>query len=190
MNKKIIIGIVSAIILIAVVISLIVIKLDKGNKPNVGPMGRDDTLYNNGNTAAEGMEPINKDMVLGDILQQVKENEVKKLTGITDAEAESLINLKEYSGLEKKVARYEDADEFTEIWLFKISKEEQAVNLFRMFNERIESLRDEYKDNEKISEILNNEKNIVMKQQAGIAIVIISDDIEKVETAVDLEFIR
>ena len=108
MNKKLIIAITIAII-IALTITIVVVYIKPEDVPGGGKIGRDESLYNNGNIAAEGMEPINKDMVLGDVLQQVKQEE-KKLTGITDSEAEKLVDLREYSGLEKKVARYVDDD--------------------------------------------------------------------------------
>lgn len=190
MNKKAILC-VCVVMAIAVVITLITVS----EKSNIGnPVNEkieiDESLYNNGNVAAEGMEPINKNIVLGNILQEVKEGNERNLTGLTDIEANKLFNLKDYSGLEKKVAQYESEDEYTEIWLIKISKQEQATSIFRMFNERIESLRNEYKDNVKISEIINNEKNIIMKQQNGIAIVIISGNAAEIEKSVDTEFTK
>ena len=76
-------------------------------------------------------------MELGNILQDVKEDSNKKITGITDEEANELINLEEYSGLEKKVEKYEDEENFTEVWLFKISEQNQATKIFRKFKYRI-----------------------------------------------------
>ena len=195
MNKKIVLGVCIALV-VAIVIAIIAIALKPDNISNnedienAGNKENNESLYNGGNEATEGMEPINKDMVLGDILNQIKKSEVEGLKGISDTEANNLIDLKEYVGLEKKVAKYEDDDEFTEVWLFKISKQEQAVEIFRMFNDRIEDLREEYKNDAKISEILNNENNIKMKQQAGIAIVIISDSASRVERALDVEFVK
>ena len=154
------------------------------------PIGRDESFYIGGNTASGEMEPINKNMELGNVLQDVKEDSVNQLTGLSDEEANQLIDLGEYAGLEKKVAKYEDEDEFTEVWLFKISEQSQATKIFRKFNHRINELRYQYEENPQISEILNNEKNIVMKQQQGIAIIIISDNVEKVEKAVDKEFLK
>ena len=96
--------------------------------------------------------------------------------------------MKEYKGLEKRVAIYESDTEYTEIWLFKISSEPQALDIFRMFNDRIEDLRKIYATKTAISLIVNNEKNISMKQQNGIVIIIVSNDAENVEKAIDEKF--
>ena len=67
MNKKAILC-VCVVMAIAVVITLITVS----EKSNIGnPVNEkieiDESLYNNGNVAAEGMEPINKNIVLGNI---------------------------------------------------------------------------------------------------------------------------
>lgn len=191
MKKKIILCI-CIVVIVVLVITLITMsaRKDFSQKEENTPIGKDETFYEGGNEATEEMKPINQNMELGDVLQDVKESSVNKLTGISNEEANELINLGEYEGLEKRVAKYEDEENFTEVWLFKISEQNQASKIFRKFNNRINELRFQYEDNPQISAILNDEKNIVMKQQQGIAIIIISNNIEEVEKAVDKEFLK
>lgn len=182
--KKIIL-VIGSIIVIASIIAVIA-NLQKDSNIKDNEIG----IIQGGNTAAEGMEPINQTIVLNDILQHIKNDEVNKLEAIEDNEANELLNLRNYVGLEKRVAQYIGEDEFTEVWLLKISEEAQAIDLFRMFDERIQNLRNEYKDNANIMEILQDENNIILKQQSGIVIMIISDDAENVEKSIDIEFLK
>lgn len=176
------VGIVAIISVIVVLIVAIV------NPCKVNEAKENYTFYNTGNVAEEGMEPINKEMNLGDLLQNVKSGEVAELKPVKNEIADKLLDLKEYKGLEKRVAIYESDTEYTEIWLFKISSEPQALDIFRMFNDRIEDLRKIYATKTAISLIVNNEKNISMKQQNGIVIIIVSNDAENVEKAIDEKF--
>lgn len=186
MNKKILIGIIAVVIIVAVVIG---IKITTVNNPVDTKIEKEETFYINGNTAKEGMEPLNTKTVLGDILQSVKTNEIKNLEGISDVEANKMFDLEEYAGLEKKVAKYESKNEYTEIWLIKVSKKEtQAIEIFRKFEERIQALKETYKQNETISEALNSRENIITKCQNDIAIIVISTKAKEVEKAIDLEF--
>lgn len=178
--------IISGIIAILVVIVILINAIVKIKNENI--IKNDYNFYNTGNVASIGMEPINKEINLGDILQNVKNVAIQNLVPIKNEEADILLNLGEYSGLEKRVAKYESKNEYTEIWLLKISKESQSIDLFRMFNNRIEDLKRKYIQNVEISAILNNEKNISIKQQNGIVIIIISNNVENVEKAVDENF--
>lgn len=195
MNKKIILGIIGILIL-AILISVIVLILNRNDEIDE-PIenGQTEDIENGqiediGNTAVEGMEPLNKIINLTDVLKNVKDIAINGLKVISDIEANELIHLDEYEGLEKRVAMHESEDEYTEIWLLKISEDEQASKIFRKFDKRIEDLRMQYSDNQKISEMLKNEKNISMKLQGKIAIVIISNDVENVEKAVDEEILK
>ena len=147
-------------------------------------------FQDNGNMAAEGMEPINKTIKLGKLMQDVKDQNIDKLIGIEDSKANELLNLREYVGLEKMVAQYVDNENFTEIWLFKISKEAESIDLFRIFNSRIDALKNQYKNNETINSILANEQNIVIKQQNGIVIIIVSNEAESIEKVIDANFVK
>lgn len=176
------VGIIAIISVIIILITAIIKKpIDNNIKENY-------TFYNTGNVAAEGMEPINKNIDLGDLLQNVKSGEILELAPVTNEMADAYLDLKEYAGLEKRVAKYESKDAYTEIWLFKISNESQSLDIFRMFNDRIEELRKEYASNSSISQILNDEKNISMKQQNGIVIIILSNDVANVEKVIDEKF--
>lgn len=183
-KAKIVMG-VGIVAIISVIVVLIVAII---NPCKVNEVKENYTFYNTGNVAEEGMEPINKEMNLGDLLQNVKSGEVAELKPVKNETADELLDLKEYKGLEKRVAIYESDTEYTEIWLFKISSEPQALDIFRMFNDRIEDLRKIYATKITISPIVNNEKNISMKQQNGIVIIIVSNDVENVEKAIDEKF--
>lgn len=174
------------IIAISVVIIILINAITKTNKPSI--IENNYTFYNTGNIASEGMEPVNKEINLGDILQNVKNRVISELLPVKNEEADMLLNLEEYAGLEKRVAKCETQNEYTEIWLLKISKEPQSIDIFRMFNNRIEELKRKYAQNAEISAILNNEKNISMKQQNGIVIIIISNNVENIEKSIDENF--
>lgn len=184
-TKKGIICVLGIILIIVATVTIIITK-DKGNKQN----NENDIIQNNGNVAAEDMNPINTTTSLTNILQTVKDNNTKELVAIEDSKANELMDLKEYVGLEKKVAQYISTEELTEIWLFKISKESQSLDLFRMFDDRIETLKRENKDKPQILSILEDSQNIIIKQQNGIVIMIISNDAKNIEKSVDANFIR
>lgn len=190
MKKKIILSVL--IVLIIAVVIIVANTFTKGDNKDIyfGLNGKESSFYTGGNVASEGFDPINKDIVLGDILQEVKDNNIKNLKGVNNTAANGLMDLEWYEGLEKKVAKYESKDEYTEVWLLKISNDSQSVNFFRKFNERIESLRREYKNQKHISNILNNEENIIMKQQDGILVIIISNDAKNIEKSIDNVFLK
>lgn len=149
---------------------------------------KDYVFDENGNVPDEGMEPINETLSLGSIMQSVQENVVENLVAVEDEVANELLNLREYVGVEKMVARYVSNEEFTEIWLLKVSEEGQAPILFRIFNERINNLKTEYQGNENITRILNDYNNIRIKQQSGIVVIIVSNDAENIEKTIDANF--
>lgn len=174
--------IVGIIVILVVIVILIFGILKLKNSSSIEDVY---TFYNTGNTATIGMEPINTEINLGDLLQNVKNKAIENLQPVKDEDANMLLNLEEYLGLEKRIAKYETENEYTEIWLLKISQENQAIDIFRMFNNRILDLKKEFGQNERINEILNNEKNISMKQQNGIVVIIVSNNLENVENAID-----
>lgn len=190
MNKKIILSICITIVIVIIIAVILTALIKNDNNINNNQTGKETSFYVGGNVASEGLESINKHIILGDILQNVKEENINQLLGIDDSKANELIDLEGYKGLEKKVAKYEDNNEYTEIWLLKISERSQPIKIFRKFNERIESLRYEYKNNSRISKILNNEDNIIMKQQNGIVIIIISNEAKEIEKSIDAIFIK
>ena len=183
-TKKIIIFVIG-IIIVLVGIFMLAMQLQKDDFI----IGEKDYIFDEmGNIPEEGMEPINETLSLGSIMQSVQLNSVKNLVAVEDSKANELLNLREYVGVEKMVARYVSDEEFTEIWLLKVSEEGQAPILFRIFNERINDLKTEYAGNNKIIDILNTENNIRIKQQSGIVVVIISNDAENIEKTIDANF--
>ena len=187
MKKKIILSIL-IVLIIAVVIALAAkFEKDDNNDINNDLVGKEISFYQGGNEAMKGLEPLNNDIVLGDILQEVKDNNVKELKGLTDTEINGLMELEWYNGLEKRVAKYESKDEYTEIWLIKLSNDSQALEFFRKFNE---SLRNDYKTESKLSTILNDEENIIMKKQDEVLVIIISNDAKEIEKSIDNVFLN
>lgn len=186
MNKSVIKKIIFVIGIIMLIVAIVAITMIKVNK-NVIEKNNNE-IIGESNAAEENMEPINTTIALKDILQEVKNDVNDKIVVLEDNKANELVDLKKYVGLEKMVAQSIDDNKFLEVWLVKISKESQSVDLFRIFNKRIENLKEEYKHDEIISNVIRNESNIVIKQQNGIVIMIISNDVNDVENVIDSKF--
>lgn len=186
MDKKGIKKVIFVIGILMIIISIIaIIFLNRKDNIIEGP---NNDFQGESNSAGASMKPINTAIELKDILQDVKNDSIGKLVPIEDSKANEMLNLRNYVGLEKMVAQYVSDNEFSEIWLLKISEESQVLDLFRIFNERIETLKEEYKNDEVISSIIKNEKNIIIKQQYGIVIMIISNEAENIEQIIDSNF--
>ena len=93
-----------------------------------------------GNIAAPGFEPLNEEIKLSNLLLAVRGDGFKNLKGINDDDANRLVDLRDFEGLEKRVAISDSQNEYTEIWLLKISDRSQIVDLFDVLSERVDSL--------------------------------------------------
>ena len=121
-------------------------------------------------------------------MQNIKNTEIKDLKLVQEDKANELFDLKEYEKLEKIVAQYATEEKFTEVWLFQMEQNTEASMLFRIFDERLQNIKTEYKDNEKISEMLEDKTNVRRFYQNGTAIIIISDNAVNIENAINQNF--
>ena len=78
--------------------------------------------------------------------------------------------------------------EINEIIMVKLGDMEQSTDILLKFVDRLTKLKDEYAQNEDIQKILNSQESLVMKQQAGIAVMIISPKAADIEAKFDEVF--
>ena len=137
LDKKVVIILGVVAIVMAIAISAFVANRNNNLGEVVTP-GKSESM-SGGNTALDEFKPLNQKTNLSEILAHVKKTALEGLKGIADSEANNLLDLREYAGLEKHVAISNEANEYAEIWLFKISKLGDAENIFRLFDERIKN---------------------------------------------------
>lgn len=134
-------------------------------------------------------EPFNQTY---DVAQEL--NAVQTVTGLdeTSKMSQEKINnsysFGNYKDLQMEIRSNESEDAFKEVAIVKIGDNEQSMDLFQVMIGRLNTLKEKYKDNEKILSVLNNNDNIVLKQQGGVLIFIVAENAKEIEAEVDKSF--
>lgn len=133
-------------------------------------------------------DPIRDDFVFDDAMEAL-ENELENVTlkELSEEEIEQRYSFGKYKGLEKYAASSITEDSITEIIMVKLGDNEQTSEIMSKFLQRIEKLKNEYAENEKIMAILNSQETIV-KQQGDVAVMIIAENARELEAEYDEMF--
>lgn len=110
------------------------------------------------------------------------------LTKLSDSEIKEKYNFGKYEGLEKLVASNETEDGVSEIAMVKLGDMEQSSDILLMFIDRINDLKEKYADNPEMIKLLTTQDSYIIKQQAGVAVMIIGDSAKEIEAEFDKNF--
>ena len=161
------------ILLISITVSLVIVVL--GSIITTQQIIENEKLQSafliGGNIANAGMEPLNNNTNLNKTMQNMRDYKLQNLKGISDINANKLLDLDAYKGLEKRVAISEDENEYSEIWLVKLSKKDDEVGIFEKFKSRSEILTSEGK--------IDSADAVSMNVQNDIAIVVLANDADE-----------
>ena len=161
------------ILLISITVSLVIVVL--GSIITTQQIIKNEKLQSafliGGNIANSGMEPLNNNTNLNKTMQNMRDYKLQNLKGISDTNANKLLDLDAYKGLEKRVAISEDENEYSEIWLVKLSKKDDEVGIFEKFKSRSEILTSEGK--------IDSADAVSMNVQNDIAIVVLANDADE-----------
>lgn len=119
-------------------------------------------------------------------------NELKKESALILEKNEILekYNLGNNSKLETRVAIETTDTNYEEIALIKITDEKQIYEIQKSMIDRVEALKEEYKENNSITEILEDSNNVKIKVQDGVGILIISTEADKKMETFDEAFVK
>ena len=155
---------------------------DKSNNTQV-QQGNAELVESSGEVATE---PINKEFDVEESLANLsKVTGLDENTRMSEDEIRATYDFGKYERLQKEIRSQITEDSIAEIVILKIGDKEQTSDLFQIVFNRIYQLQQKYAENEKISDILENGDNIVIKQQGGILIAIIAENAEEIEQKID-----
>ena len=120
-------------------------------------------------------ESINQDAEVGEI-----QNE--EIIPIDAPEDE--IDFGKYESLERRAIVNTNNNKIDEVWMIKLSELEQQEDIFRIFGNRIQKLKNGSEENEERAIVLSN---AVIKQEDGIVIMIASDKVIELEKTIARE---
>lgn len=140
------------------------------------------TSENIGNVEGEAFK-IAK--VLDNIASVSKLNSSSKLT---NSQIKEKFKFGELGSLEKEIRSNITEDNIKEIAIIKLENNDQFMPLFQAMTSRLSDLKEEYKDNQKITKILNSRDCYVLKQQGEVIISIISKNAKLIEEKMQESF--
>lgn len=164
------------IIMICVIMVLTFVGCKNNQKDNEKETYKGDAIYE---------KALNEEYSLANVTNEIKTDSMKVLS---KSEIETKYNFGN-SNLEVAVMQEETQENYEEIAIAKLSDEKQIYEIQEAMLKRVENLKEEYKNNETIKNILENDKNIKIKVQDGIAILIISTKSEEKMQIFDSTFI-
>ena len=131
--------------------------------------------------------PLNPTYDINTTIDKMKEDSAG-LVEMSDSEINQKYDLGDNASLEKKVFVNVSENNYEEIAMIKITDEAQTFNVQKALSNRVESLKEEYKNNANIAAILENSANIKIKAQDGIVTLIVSKDVDKLMQTFDSTF--
>lgn len=131
-------------------------------------------------------EPFNKDFNIDSTLSSVASiSGLDEKTKMSEDEIKANYNLGKYEGLQREIRSKITDDSITEIIIIKIGENEQTQDLFQKVAGRLTQLQQKYAENDKITSILNNGDNVIIKQQAGVLIGIIAENAKEIDAQIN-----
>lgn len=154
----------------------------------------EDKVNDNPKQSQEQQEQVKTDPIYGDFSFDDAMSGMEsvlgetKLSPLSSDDIEQKYSFGKYKGLQKVAASETSDKEINEIIMVKLGDMEQSTDILLKFVDRLTKLKDEYAQNEDIQKILNSQESLVMKQQAGIAVMIISPKAADIEAKFDEVF--
>ena len=131
-------------------------------------------------------EPIYEDFPMDEALSEMEGLlEGIELTKLSASEIEDKYHFGTYKDLKMIVASDETDTSISEIAIVRLNDMEQSTDILLKFLDRKEALKEKYAENEKMQEILSAEDSVIIKQQQGIAVMIIGENAKDLEMQFD-----
>lgn len=127
-----------------------------------------------------------KDINLQEVERSIIEvANIQKSNVIKNEDVSELYELEDFEGLESVVIIEEDGTNYQEIAVIKLLEESQSDKMIAKIITRYNYLLNNKKE---YSSIISNKENVRMKQQAGVGILIVSENMPEIEKAIDNYF--
>lgn len=135
------------------------------------------------------VEPVNKSFSIEEELNTIQPlTGLEQATKMSETEISTNYNFGKYEDLQMEIRSLESGENFKEIAIIKIGETDQSMDLFQIMIKRLTALKEKYKDNEKVLGILNDSKNMILKQQGGVLIFIVAENAKEIEAELDKSF--
>ena len=171
------------------------------NQGNQGGQNNNSVVQNQGNQGAQNnneqkepeekivAEPINADFQESEVANTMKAlNSETTYKQLSEAEIEEKYEFGKYKSLEKIVVSEETDTSISEIVIVKLGDMEQSTDILMKFVGRLNNLKAKYADNQEVLDMLNTQDSFIIKQQAGVAVMILGPNAKAMEAEFDKAF--
>ena len=176
------------------------------NVQNQGGQNNNSVVQNQGNQGNQGAqnnneqqkeqeeekivsEPVNTSFEESEIANSMKAlNTTAKFVQLSEAEIEEKYQFGKYKGLEKIVVSEETDAGISEIVIVKLGDMEQSADILLKFVDRLNNLKEKYAENQEVLDMLNTQDSFIIKQQAGVAVMILGPNAKAMEAEFDKAF--
>lgn len=119
-------------------------------------------------------KPLNENYDLDKAINDMQSTMGETTMKLTEEEISQKYNLNGLEGTEKDVLINVSENDYEEIAIIKLTKEDQVFPVQKMLNERLETLKEEYAENAEILPILTNSENVKIKILDNVGVFVIS----------------
>lgn len=172
-------------------------QLNQGNQGNQGNQNNNSVVQNQGNENNNQQqeeekvvaEPLNADFAESEVANSMKGlNAETTYKQLSEAEIEEKYDFGKYKSLEKIVVSEETDTSISEIVIVKLGDMEQSTDILMKFVDRLNDLKAKYADNQEVLDMLNTQDSFIIKQQAGVAVMILGPNAKAMEAEFDKAF--
>lgn len=152
------------------------------------------SMLNNSQNKIVISKPINEKVSLENVFQKLGELEEPEISGDTENEQiqkeplkenpEEEIDFAKYNVLEKKAIVKTNDQIVDEVWMIKLGSYDQQEEVCKILGNRVQKLKNAFANN---PTQLANLENAVIKQEDGIIIMIISENVKTLEETIAKE---
>lgn len=172
---------------------------EQQNQGNQGSQNNNSVVQNQGaqnnnNEQKEPEEKVVSDPLNADFAESEVANTMKALNAettykqLSEAEIEEKYEFGKYKNLEKIVVSEETDTSISEIVIVKLGDMEQSTDILMKFVDRLNDLKTKYADNQEVLDMLNTQDSFIIKQQAGVAVMILGPNAKAMEAEFDKAF--
>ena len=134
-------------------------------------------------------EPLNADFAESEVANTMKAlNAETTYKQLSEAEIEEKYEFGKYKNLEKIVVSEETDTSISEIVIVKLGDMEQSTDILMKFVDRLNDLKAKYAENKEVLDMLNTQDSFIIKQQAGVAVMILGPNAKAMEAEFDKAF--
>ncbi|MBO5179383.1 MAG: hypothetical protein J6B87_03460 [Clostridia bacterium] len=150
---------------------------------------KDNKVTNNNENQIEDIQqeekPLNQSYDLESSVTAMKNSIGQTATLLTNEEITQKYNLAGIENLNKSVIVNASENNYEEIAIIKLTNVDQQFAVQKMMYERLQTLKEEYKENTEIYNILDNDENTKIKILDNVGIFILSKNADELLTIFD-----